>query len=86
MSIYNHVVRQAIHCSVDYSASFLQPLPTFAFDLLCGQGDLLDIVKFIFDDRRPDSSTITRKEYQRLVRRGREGGGRMKKAIMLDCM
>ncbi len=61
--MYNRLSVQWVTACCD----LLQPLPVFAFDMLSGQGDLLDIVNFIFEDQRPDSSTITKEEYQRLV-------------------
>lgn len=38
------------------------PLEIFAFDFLSGNGDFLDIKNFLFPERRPDVSTMTKKQ------------------------
>lgn len=46
---------------------WLQQLDEFAFDLLNGMGDFLDISNFLFKDRRPDISTLTIQQLQSMV-------------------
>ena len=39
----------------------------FAFDLLNGMGDFIDISHFLFEDRRPDINTLNRQRLQSMV-------------------
>ena len=44
-----------------------QQLEIFAFDLLNGMGDFLDIAHFLFKERRPDIDSLTKRQLQSMV-------------------
>ena len=58
-----------VHCVLQNASlnNFSQKLDIFAFDLLNGAGDFLDISKYLFKDRRPDINTLTKEQLQSMV-------------------
>lgn len=51
---------QGLALGYSKAASPTQQLDTFAFDFLCGNGDFLDISKFLFPNKRSGYFTLTR--------------------------
>ena len=47
--------------------SFLQKLEIFAFDLLNGVGDFIDISNFLFRERRPDVQKLSPSQLKSMV-------------------
>jgi hypothetical protein len=67
---YDGLVAGYLSAVPNGTSPFPLPVPTeFAFQLLAGWGDLLDLVEAIHPERRPDWSTMTEEEAERAILR-----------------